>query len=407
MSDVNGSRARRICVVTGSRAEYGLLYWLMRGIQQRKGLQLQLIATGSHLSPEFGLTYKAIEADGFIIDRRVEMLLSSDSAVGIAKSTALGIAGMADALAELKPDLIVILGDRFEMLGPAIAAAFARIPVAHLHGGEATFGAVDEAIRHSITKMSHLHFTSTEDYRRRVIQLGESPERVFNVGAPGIDNIRRLALLSRDELAAQLNYVWRERNFLVTFHPATLDAGEPGEQFAQLLAALDAFPEAGVIFTLPNADADGRALIAMVREYAAAHSERVIACTSLGQLRYLSVLKHADVMIGNSSSGIIEAPALHTPVVNIGDRQKGRVRADSTIDCAPRSAEIRAAIDTALSADFQNTRRFSKNPYGEGGASDAILEVLANFNLDGVLKKEFHDLSFAAADTANQAAPEG
>ncbi len=405
MNNSNNAAVRKICVVTGSRAEYGLLYWLMRGIQQRERLQLQLIATGSHLSPEFGLTYKAIEADGFTIDRRVEMLLSSDSAVGIAKSTALGVSGMADAFAELKPDLIVILGDRFEMLGPAIAAAFARIPVAHLHGGEATYGAVDEAIRHAITKLSHLHFTSTEDYRRRVIQLGEAPDRVFNVGAPGIDNIRRLALLSKDELAAQLNFIWRSRNFLVTFHPATLDAGEPGEQFAELLAALDEFPDAGIIVTLPNADADGRALIAMVRDYAGARSDRVIACTSLGQLRYLSVLKHVDVMVGNSSSGIIEAPALHVPVVNIGDRQKGRVRAESAIDCAPRRADIRTAINTALSADFQ-PRRYSPNPYGEGGASDAILQILADFNLDGILKKEFHDLSFASETAAKLTTPE-
>lgn len=383
---------RKICVVTGTRADYGLLRWVMQGIKDDPELTLQVIATGMHLSPEFGLTYQAIEDDGFCIDRKLEMLVSSDSTAGIAKSMGLGLIGFADALSELQPDLMVVLGDRFEIFSAVSAALVARIPVAHLHGGETTEGAFDEALRHSITKMSHLHFVATEEYRRRVIQLGEQPERVFLVGGLGIDNIKRLKLLDRTELEASLDFKLGPKNLLITFHPVTLESATAAKQMEELLAALSALPDTNLVFTMPNADADGRLLIKMVEQFVAQHAN-ARAYNSLGQLRYLSCLAHVDGVIGNSSSGLLEAPSLKKGTINIGDRQRGRVQAASVINCQPDRRSIAAALDKLYSQAFQASLRQVSNPYGEGGASEKVVSALKNQDLNHIVKKVFHDQS--------------
>ena len=382
---------RKICVITGTRAEYGLLRWVMQGIKEDAGLTLQIVATGMHLSPEFGLTYREIEKDGFQIDRKVEMLTSSDTSVGIAKSMGLGLIGFADALNELKPNLIVVLGDRFEIFAAVSAALVARIPVAHLHGGETTEGAFDEALRHSITKMSHLHFVAAEPYRQRVIQLGEQPDRVFLVGGLGIDNIKRLKLLDRAELEAALDLKLSSRNLLITFHPVTLETSTAADQMAELLAALAELKNTLLIFTLPNADTDGRILIQMVDQFVAMHPNSR-AYTSLGQLRYLSCIAHVDGVVGNSSSGLGEAPALKKGTVNIGDRQLGRLQANSVINCEPTQQSVEAALVKLYSADFQASLSGVINPYGEGGASEKVVKVIKRFEIDGIVKKSFYDL---------------
>ena len=382
---------KTICVITGTRAEYGLLRWVMEGIRQSPVLHLQLIATGMHLSPEFGLTYREIEADGFTIDRKVEMLLSSDTPVGVAKSMGLGMMGCADALAELQPDMVLMLGDRFELLAAASAAMVARIPIAHLHGGEATEALIDEPIRHSITKMAHLHFVAAEDYRRRVIQLGEQPDRVYLVGGLGIDNILRLNLLDRPALETALDFTLRERNLLITFHPVTLEHNTSEAQMDELLAALSELHNTGLIFTMPNADTEGRVLFRKIQDFCATHPQ-ARAYTSLGQLRYLSCIQHVDGVIGNSSSGLAEVPSFKTGTINIGDRQRGRLRADSVIDCLPERESIRAALIRLFSPEFQALLPRVANPYGNGGASDAIVKVLEQRPLDDLLKKQFYDL---------------
>ena len=382
---------KKICVVTGTRAEYGLLSWVMKGIRQSPVLELQLVVTGMHLSPEFGMTVDTIEADGFTIDRKVEMLLSSDTVVGVTKSMGLGMIGFADALAELKPDLMIVLGDRYEIFVASAAAMIARIPIAHLHGGEATEGLIDEPIRHSITKMSHLHFVAAEEYRRRVIQLGEQPERVFNVGGLGIDNILRLKLLEREELEAELNFKLAKSNLLITFHPVTLEQNTTTQQMDELLAALAELKDTGLIFTMPNADTEGRVLFRQIDAFCAHHSQ---ACsyTSLGQLRYLSCIQHVDGVVGNSSSGLTEVPSFKKGTVNIGDRQRGRLRAGSVIDCEPERKSIRMALKRLFSAEFQIKLLAVENPYGNGGASDAIVRRLESQSLDNLLKKRFYDL---------------
>ncbi|PKM77870.1 MAG: UDP-N-acetylglucosamine 2-epimerase (hydrolyzing) [Firmicutes bacterium HGW-Firmicutes-15] len=381
---------RKICVVTGTRADYGLLYWLMKEIQADEDLVLQIVATGMHLSPEFGLTYKTIEEDGFKIDQKVEMLLSSDTPVGIAKSIGLATIGFADVLERLKPDILAILGDRFEIFAAAQAAMVARIPIAHLGGGESTEGVIDEAIRHSITKMSHLHFVANETYRQRVIQLGENPERVFNYGEIELDNIMRLILLDREALEHKIEFKFQPTVFLVTYHPVTL-CNNSEQAMAVLLGALDQFPEASIIFTKPNADTNGRVLIKMIDEYVATHSSRARTFTSMGQLLYLSAIKNADVVIGNSSSGLTEVPALSKPTVNIGNRQKGRLKASSVIDCEENEEQIIAAIQKALSPDFKGSLRQVLSPYGEGNASLRIKEHLKTVDLEGITMKEFYD----------------
>jgi GDP/UDP-N,N'-diacetylbacillosamine 2-epimerase (hydrolysing) len=383
---------KKVCVVTGTRAEYGLLRWVMEGIKGSPQMRLQLIATGMHLSPEFGLTYRDIEADGFVIDRKVEMLLSSDTSVGVTKSMGLGICGFADAFAELRPDMLLVLGDRFEMFAAASAGMIAGIPIAHLHGGEVTEGAFDEAIRHSITKMSHIHFVAAEEYRQRVIQLGEAPERVFRVGGLGIDNILRLSLLDRSSLESSLDFRLGFRNLLVTFHPVTLEGDTAVEQIGELLAALAELKDTHLIFTMPNADTGSRVLFDMVNSFVSEHSQTSKTYLSLGQLRYLSCLRHVDGVVGNSSSGLTEAPSFRKGTVNIGDRQRGRLRAASVIDCEPSRKSIREALRHLYSDEFQTSLVDVSNPYGEGGASEKIVEVLVSCQPGSLLKKHFHDL---------------
>lgn len=381
---------RKICIVTGSRAEYGLLYWLMKEIQADPELQLQIIATGMHLSPEFGLTYQAIEADGFAIDAKVEMLLSSDTAVGIAKSMGLGMISFADVLDRLRPDILVVLGDRFEILAAVQAALVARIPVAHIAGGDTTEGAFDESIRHSITKMSHLHFVTNQDAARRVRQLGENPDYIFNVGSPGLDNITRLKLLDRQALESSLDFKFKGKNLLVTFHPVTLETQSAGVQFQELLTALDSLgPDVGIIFTKPNADTDGRSIIRLIDSYVAAHPN-ARAYVSLGQLRYLSAMSHADAVVGNSSSGLYEAPSFGKPTVNIGDRQKGRLQATTVINCSQEAGAITGAILQALASDCSG----AVNPYGDGNSSVRIKDRLKQIVEPSILlKKHFFDLA--------------
>jgi len=382
---------KKICVITGSRAEYGLLRWVLEGIRQSPRLELQLIATGMHLSPEFGMTVETIEADGFTIDRKVEMLMSSDTAVGVTKSMGLGMIGFADALAELKPDLVLVLGDRYEIFSAAASAMIALIPVAHLHGGETTEGAFDEAIRHSITKMSHLHFVAADEYRRRVIQLGEQSKHVFNVGGLGIDNILRLKLLARDEVEEVLNLKLEKRNLLITFHPVTLEQNASVQQMDELLVALAELKDTGLIFTMPNADTDGRKLFEKVKEFCANHS-KAFAFTSLGQLRYLSCVQHVDGVVGNSSSGLIEVPSFKKGTINIGDRQRGRLKASSVIDCNPDRLSISKSLEQLYSAEFQKLLSTVENPYGKGGASEKIVRILEGASVNDLRKKAFIDL---------------
>ncbi|WP_337996594.1 UDP-N-acetylglucosamine 2-epimerase [Oleispirillum naphthae] len=381
---------RTVCVVTGSRAEYGLLLPLLKGIAADTRLTLQLAVTGMHLSPEFGLTVRQIEADGFTPDARVDMLLASDTPAGVAKSLGLGVIGFADALDRLRPDLLVVLGDRFEILAAAQAAMILRIPIAHIHGGELTEGLIDEAIRHSLTKMSHLHFTAAEPYRQRVIQLGEAPERVWTVGAPGLDAIRLTPRLSRAELSESLGFDLAAPYFLVTYHPVTLDAAGGG--IAPLLAALAEFPGHRILFTGVNADPDNAPIREAISAFAAACPGRVHAAVSLGQKRYLGALAHADAVIGNSSSGILEAPSFRIPTVNIGDRQRGRLRAASVIDAGEDAATIASAIRHALSADFRAGLVDMQSPFGDGHASERMLETIATHPLEGLLMKRFQDM---------------
>lgn len=382
---------RKICVVTGTRAEFGLLRWLMQDIAGCDDLELQVIATGMHLSPEFGMTVREVEAAGFVVDARVEMLLSADTATGVTKSMGLGLIGFADALERLRPDLLLVLGDRFEIWAAATAALIAGVPIAHLHGGETTEGAFDEAIRHTITKMAHLHFVGAEPYRRRVIQLGEQPDRVFLVGGLGVDAIRRVPLLDRASLESALNLTLGQRNLLVTFHPVTLEAGRSARQMAELLAALHDLGDTRLIFTLPNADTGGRELMAMVESFVTAHPN-ARAYASLGQQRYLSCLQFVDGVVGNSSSGLAEAPSFGIGTVNIGDRQRGRLSASSVIDCEPEQNSIRQALNRLYDPAFRATLPNTINPYGDGGASLKIVQVLREHPLDHLLKKTFFDL---------------
>ena len=383
--------SRKICVVTGTRAEFGLLRWLMQEIEASDALTLQVIATGMHLSPEFGSTYREIEQAGFNIDARVEMLLSADTASAVTKSMGLGLIGYADAYDRLAPDMVVLLGDRFEIFAGAAAAMIAGIPIAHLHGGETTEGAFDEAIRHAITKMSHLHFVAAEDYCNRVIQLGEQPERVFLVGGLGIDAIKRTTLMTREALEASLNFAFGPRNLLITFHPVTLESQSSAHQMSELLEALDGLRDTHLIFTMPNADTGGRELAAMVDAFVATHPN-ARAYSSLGQLRYLSCMRFVDGVVGNSSSGLAEAPSMGIGTIDIGDRQRGRLRAASVIHCEPSQDQITQALHMLNSSAFKASLSQVINPYGTGGASQRIVEVLAAHPLDQLIKKKFHDI---------------
>jgi len=382
---------KKVLVVTGTRAEYGLLRWAIDGIAKSNLLELQLCATGMHLSPEFGLTYKEIEANGYQIDSKVEMLLSSDTAGGVTKSMGLGLISFADEFERLKPDLILILGDRYEIMCVAMAATIARIPIAHLHGGEATEGLIDEPIRHSVTKMSHIHFVAAEEYRNRVIQLGEHPCSVFNVGGLGVDNILKLDLLSREELEKSLSFKLGAKNVIVTFHPVTLENKTSGMQMEELLSALDKLLYCKIIFTMPNADTDGREIFQLIQSFCR-RNENAVAFTSLGQIRYLSCLKHVDMVIGNSSSGLAEVPSFKIPTINIGDRQRGRMKADSVIDCEPTANEISEAISKGYCKEFEEICKNTINPYGLGGASELIVHRIEETDLSNLLKKKFYDL---------------
>lgn len=383
---------KRICVVTGTRAEYGLLYWLIKGIHEDSSLDLQLLVTGMHLSPEFGLTWKQIEEDGFPITRKIEILLSSDTAVGISKSTALAQISFAEAYEQLQPEIVILLGDRTETFAAASTALIAGIPIAHIHGGELTEGAYDDAIRHSITKMSHLHFAATEQYRNRIIQLGEKPDSVFNVGAIGLDNIKKLPLLNRPDFERSIDRKLQKKNLLITFHPITLENNSARDQFEQLLQALDELTDTLLIFTKPNSDKDGRIIIQLIDEYVANNPDKAISFTSLGQLKYLSAIQYMNAVVGNSSSGIIEVPAFNVPTVNIGDRQKGRLIGSTIINCQPLKEEIVDTINQAL--NFAKLKTLS-NPYGNGDTSDKILNVIKSTKRINI-KKKFFDVDFTA-----------
>ncbi|QDV17397.1 GDP/UDP-N,N'-diacetylbacillosamine 2-epimerase (hydrolyzing) [Gimesia panareensis] len=384
--------SNRVCVVTGSRAEYGLLSPLLAALRADDAFQLQLLVTGSHLSPEFGLTYREIEADGYTIDEKVEVVLSSDTPVGICKSMGLGLISFSEAFSRLNPALIVVLGDRYEIFSAVSAAHISRIPVAHLHGGEVTEGAFDDALRHSITKMSHLHFTSTEAYRKRVIQLGEAPERVFNVGAIGLDNLQRLSLLSREELEQDLGFKFNKYNLLCTFHPVTLEHNSSLEQVQSLLNVLEQQPDTNVIFTKTNADTDGRIINQLIDEFVEKNPDRYHAYVSLGQLRYLSMMQFADAVVGNSSSGIIEAPGFRIGTINIGNRQTGRIKSELVIDCEPTKTGIASAFKTLYSSDFQKRRLQATNPYGEGQTTSQIISILKENFPGRTTQKSFYDL---------------
>lgn len=385
---------KRIGIMTGTRAEYGLLKPLMQEINKDNDLELYLIVSGMHLSPEFGMTYKEIEEDGFQINAKVEMLLSSDSPAGISKSIGLGVIGFADEFQRADLDMLILLGDRYEALSAAISAMVMRIPIAHLHGGELTEGAIDEGIRHSITKMSYLHFTSTEEYRRRVIQLGENPERVFCVGAIGVENIKKINLMTKEELERSIHFEIDENTVIVTYHPVTLENNTVEEQFLNLLEVLDRNPKIRMIFTKANADTNGRIVNELIDKYAAQNSERACAFMSLGQKRYLSALKYCRIVIGNSSSGIIEAPSFGKPIINIGDRQKGRICADSVINCGYTQQEIQRAMETALTEEFENKARNCRNPYEKENTAANIISVIKDYLLNDKikLKKGFYDI---------------
>lgn len=385
---------KRIGIMTGTRAEYGLLKSLMQEINKDNDLELYLIVSGMHLSPEFGMTYKEIEEDGFEINAKVEMLLSSDSPAGISKSIGLGVIGFADEFQRADLDMLILLGDRYEALSAAISAMVMRIPIAHLHGGELTEGAIDEGIRHSITKMSYLHFTSTEQYRNRVIQLGENPERVFYVGALGVENIKKINLMTKEELEKSIHFEIDENTVVVTYHPVTLENNTVEEQFLNLLKVLDRNPKIRMIFTKANADTNGRIVNELIDKYVAQNSERACAFMSLGQKRYLSALKYCRIVIGNSSSGIIEAPSFGKPIINIGDRQKGRICADSVINCGYTQQEIQQAMETALTKEFENKASNCRNPYEKENTAANIISVIKDYLLNDKikLKKGFYDI---------------
>lgn len=386
---------KKICIVTGTRAEYGLLKPVIDKVHQSDELELQLVVTGMHLSAEFGLTYREIEEDGYPITAKIEMLLSSDTAVGVTKSMGVALLGFADYFETYRPDIVVILGDRYEVFMAASAAMVARIPIAHIHGGELTGGAIDESIRHSITKMSHLHFTSTERYRQRVIQLGERPQTVYHVGALGIENARTVQLLSKEALEKAIDFRFTGSTIMVTYHPVTLEKMTSEGQFRNLLDVIDKHKEFSVIFTKANSDTDGRIINAMIDDFVKENEDRCRAYASLGQLKYLSALQFCTAVAGNSSSGIIEAPSFGIPTVNIGDRQKGRICADSVLNCGYGAKEIEDALLQALSPEFRQVAAKTKNPYEGVRTSDRIVETICQSLDKGIeLKKEFYDKEF-------------
>jgi len=382
---------KKICVITGSRAEYGLMSRIMRLVKEDKDLQLQIIATNMHLSVEHGETYKEIEADGFVINRKIPILSGSDSANATAKSVGRGIMGFADAFDELQPDMILVLGDRYEILAAASTALFYKIPVVHIHGGEITEGAYDDAIRHAITKMSHLHFTSTVEYRRRIIQMGENPETVFYVGALGCDNIRQVALMDKETLEKSLDFKLDKNTILVTFHPVTMENHTAETQIKALLSAIDKFENLRIIFTMPNSDTDGLVIMKLIKEYVTKNYERAKWFTSLGMKRYLSTLQYVRAVVGNSSSGIIEVPSFHIPTINIGDRQKGRISAASVLHCKPERVDIEDKLATIMQPTYDESLKNIQNPYDKPNTAHEIVRIIKEKNNISVSKK-FYDI---------------
>jgi len=382
---------KKICVVTGTRADYGLLQYLMKLIDNDKTLELQIIATGMHLSSDYGSTYKNIESDGFKINRKIEILSNSDSKISVSESVGLGVMGFAEAFLELNPNLVLVLGDRFEILSAVVPAMLNGFPIAHLHGGETTEGAYDEAIRHSITKMSHLHFVSNKTYRNRVLQLGENPSNIFISGGLGVDIISNTKLYNKKDLENDLNFEFRKKNLLITFHPETLDKDYGSNQLDQLLLALETLIDTQLLFTMPNADTGNKIIGKKIIRFAQNRSNAIVF-TSLGQKRYLSCIKFVDAVVGNSSSGIAESPSFKKGSINIGDRQKGRLKASSVIDCDPDKDSIVKALNFLYSSTFKQRLKTVSNPYGEGGASKFIVDTIKKVNLDEILKKSFNDL---------------
>jgi len=384
----------KVCFITGTRAEYGLLKPLIFKMLKDKFFEVKIIVTGMHLSPEFGLTYKDIEMDGLVIDEKIEILLSSDTPVGISKAMGLGMISFSEVYERLKPDLIIGLGDRFELFSSVSVAMISRIPVAHLYGGESTEGVIDESFRHAITKMSHIHFTSTEFYRKRVIQLGENPTTVFNVGAIGLDNLKNLKLLTKKQLEKELGFSFGEKNIIFTFHPVTLEKGTSAKYITEIFKALDKFKDIKIIFTKGNADTEGRIINKLIDNFVAQNSKRSIVFNSLGQLKYLSVLQFVDAMVGNSSSGIIEMPSFKKATINIGERQRGRIKAPSVIDCYPKEKDIINAINKVYDVEFQKELKYIINPYWQGGATEKIINTLKKIDFSDILKKKFYDIKF-------------
>ena len=390
---------RKICVITGSRADYGLLSSLMRKIDADQSLELQVIVTGMHLSSSFGNTYKEIENDGFFINKKVESLNSFDDPVSISKSIGKSMFGCAKAIEELKPDIVLILGDRFEMFGAATAALITNTPIAHIHGGEITLDAYDEAFRHSISKMAHLHFVATSEYRKRVIQLGENPKSVFEVGGIGIDAIKELKLLDRRQLEDKLGIVLLRKSLLVTFHPATLSQESPAHQIDELLSALSDFADTTLIFTMSNADTGGRIITKSIQKFVNQH-RNCYAFESLGRHLYLSCLANMSGVIGNSSSGILEAPSFGIGSINVGNRQSGRLQASSVINTKINKHEIVDAVNRLFSVEFQSTLKSIRNPYGEGGAGKKIIDILRSVSLERISQKKFFDLDFDVSEVS-------
>jgi UDP-hydrolysing UDP-N-acetyl-D-glucosamine 2-epimerase len=384
---------RKICIFTSTRADWGLLHGVAEEIRGHEDIELQLLVSGSHLSAKFGMTVSEIEDAGFDVTTRVDVLKYDDSAQGVCRTMGVALPGYSDALAEMKPDLVVVLGDRYETLCVAVAAHVLQIPLAHIHGGETTEGAVDESFRHSITKMSQIHFPACKAYRQRVIQLGEQPDRVFDVGALGVENIRKISLIDREALEASLGFPLDQPFFLVTFHPVTLERATAGDQIDELFAALNQFPEHRVIFTKANADTDGEVINARIDSYVAEFPDRCMAVASLGLIRYLSAMKFCAAVVGNSSSGILEAPSMKVPTVNIGDRQKGRVRAPSVVDCEPERVSIKNTLDVVLDAGFREGIQGMDSPFEKCDTAAEIVKVSASIELGGLLKKSFYNLT--------------
>lgn len=385
---------RKICFITGTRAEYGLLSRLMKMVQDDADTQLQIITTNMHLSPKYGNTYQEIEKDGFTIDRKIPIIDDNDkdSAVTTVKSMAKALAGFADAYDELKPDMVVVLGDRYEILAAATAALIERIPIAHLYGGEITEGAYDDAIRHSVTKMSHLHFTSCEEYRHRVIQLGEQPDHVFNVGSIGVENIKMLPLMSKDEIEKEIGFAIDDHTILVTYHPVTLGNRTAKEDIDDFIAALDEKKDLRIIFTMPNSDTGGQAIVEAINAFVDKNHQRAKAFKSLGVLRYLSVMQQVAAVVGNSSSGLVEVPSFKIPTLNIGDRQKGRMAADSVFNCKTDKQSVLKGLDIVLSEEFRQKAAAIHNPYDKEGTAQAMFNVIRTYPLDSLNQKHFYDI---------------